>query len=214
MTIDHECLGRLEQWTQSTEIQILAISNPDFDVDELDSPVSLLAAKFIELAADSNMPVISYFAELRRRQKLREKNTMHRQGLIELLYGILRQMAELVPPEFKCDKVLSKIRFHQLDGTADTWDDATALFRDIRELLPGRIFCVIDGFQWLDDKSTAKDLVEFVEILRQSRLKVLFTTNGHSRCLLGYLLQSELLILDRAWNKTSRLEFDEISMEL
>jgi hypothetical protein len=144
MTIDHECLCRLEQWTQSTEIRILAISSP----------------------------------------------------------------------EFECTKVLSQVRFHQLDGTADTWDDATALFRDIRELLPGRIFCVIDGFQWLDDKSTAKHLVEFVEILRQSRLKVLFTTNGHSRCLFGSLSQSELLILDRAWNKSSRLEFDEISMEL
>jgi hypothetical protein len=144
MTIDHECLGRLEQWTQSTEIQILAISGP----------------------------------------------------------------------EFECTKVFSQVRFHQLDGTADTWDDATALFRDIRELLPGRIFCVIDGFQWLDDKSTAKHLVEFVEILRQSRLKVLFTTNSHSRCLLGCLSQSELLILDRTWNKSSRLEFDEISMEL
>ncbi|KAJ4290404.1 hypothetical protein N0V90_010620 [Kalmusia sp. IMI 367209] len=196
-TVPPEAIANLAEWTKElTSTPVLCVSSHEFSGDELNSPTTLLAAKFIDFASVSHVPVASYFCELRRKEKLYGDNSPETQGLISLGYSLLRQMIELVPMEFESSKDFSKDRFEELDGTLRTWSSFKELFRDTQSVLLTRLYCVIDGLQWLDDSGTSRYLAEFVEILRHEKLKVLFTTSGPSRCLLECLSRDELVLLE------------------
>lgn len=209
-----EALAFLAEWTKSADIGIAAISGPDYEGDELEDPMPMLAAQFIDFAVRSNVPVVSYFCELRRARTKKLQDTKEMQGLIQLTYGIIRQLVEMMLPEFECDKDLSKRRFDRLDGSPRTWSEAVAVLQDLQELLPGKTFFVIDGLQWLDDSSTSEHLRHLVDSLRSDKLKVLFTTSGRSRCLLDRLSREEMLILDTPMrrNLSSSWDFEETEL--
>jgi hypothetical protein len=194
ISINPEGLMHIVEWAKSRESPMLGIMGPYFDGDEFENPMALLAARFIQFAAD--VPIISHFCELRRNEHLRKGNTMEMQGLIELVYSLIRQLIEVVPLEFECNMDFSAARFDRLDGAASTWSDAVTLFSDLERTLPGKVFCVIDGLQWLDDRSMASYLSDLVELLRGKKLQVLFTTAGQSRCLIDSLEHHELVVLD------------------
>ncbi|KAF2464831.1 uncharacterized protein BDR25DRAFT_271045 [Lindgomyces ingoldianus] len=216
--VDPEAVSCLAEWTrQLSSFPILSIASRDFSSrDELENPMTILAAKFIDFAAASNIPLVSYFCELKRGERLQMGNTLEMQGLMSLFYGILRQMIELAPPEFKSSKDFSKERFEKLDGSVHSWDHLTSVFRDVQDILPGKLFCVIDGLQWLDDASTSSFLAQFVEMLRRDNFKVLITTTGQSQCLLDCLTREELLILERPRGEKagSLWKFEEGVLEL
>lgn len=192
-----EALAYLTEWTKSVDAHILCVAGPGFEGDELENPMSKLAAKFIDFATSANIPVVSYFCEIKRGKERRGTNSRELQGLIELTYAMIRQMVEIVLPEFQCLKDFSDARFAKLDGTAECWNETMVLLEDLREIVPGKVFCVIDGFQWLDDRNISEYLLQFVETLRSDNLKVLFTTAGQSRCLLNHLSRAELLAFDK-----------------
>lgn len=192
--ISPDTASRLGIWTEAPAPQVLWLSGPYTQADTFDNPMSTLAAKIISLAARNGLPLVTYFCELRRREPLRPGNsTKESQAMITLLYAIVRQVVELLPPLFEADVDLSKTRFHQLDGTIRSWEHALSMFRDLLSLIPRTAVCIIDGIQWLDDRSTKTNLKELVQVLRSEKLKVLFTTAGSSRCLLAELSSSESL---------------------
>lgn len=202
-----EAISALAEWTNGmTTRRILCISSNDSPGDEYNSPESFLAAKFVEFASSSKVPVISYFCELRRGEDLHEDNTPEVQGVISLAYSLLRQMIELVPMEFESSSDFSRETFEELDGTLLTWAAFKSLFRDVQSILPGKLYCVVDGVQWFDDSSTLMCMEELVDLLRHDSLKVLFTTSGMSRQLLGSLQRDEILLLEgRSANDSSSL---------
>jgi hypothetical protein len=193
--VEPQALAYVAAWTQSENAQILCVAGPLFEGYELESPMTMLAAKFIDFASTSKVPTISYFCELRRREELIDDNDKETQGFLQMVYGLIRQMIELTLPEMQIDKDLCLSRFSRLDGTADSWEDAMSIFTDIRDLLPGKVFCVIDGLQWLDNRRTSNFLTQFVDLLREGNMKVLLATIGESRSLLRVLAKSELLLL-------------------
>lgn len=188
--------SRLGIWTEAAAPQMLWLSGPYTQTDTFDNPMSTLAAKIISLAARNGLSLVTYLCELRRREPLRPGNsTKESQSMITLLYAIVRQVVELLPPLFETDADLSKTRFHQLDGTIRSWEHALRMLRDLLRLMPQTAICIIDGIQWLDDRSTKTNLKELVQVLRSEKLKVLFTTAGSSRCLIAELSSSESLEL-------------------
>ncbi len=185
--VNPETLDRLAKWAKqagsSGSSSTLWLEGPAMEVDDFENPITMLAAKFADLAAGSGVLVLSYFCELSRREKLRPGNTSESQAMIALLYSLLRQMVETVLPRFESAADLSDGRFRSLDGTVATWEKAMSIFGDLVPLVPDSVLCVVDGFQWLGDRSTDTYLGEFVRALRREKLKILFTTTGRSACL-------------------------------
>lgn len=182
--LNQEALVGLSEWAESGAQPALWLSGPNIDADDLDNPISVLAARIIDLAARSQVPVISYFCELRRNERLRAGNpTIEVQALLSLVYALTRQLVELLLPQFDAAVDLSETRFSRLDGTAASWAEAVAVFRDLIRLSSDRVLCVIDGFHWLDDRSTDVYLGKFLGLLREGKLRVVLTTTGRSACL-------------------------------
>lgn len=186
--VSPEALFRLSSWSSastSSPSGVLWLEGPPIEADDFENPLTSVAAKFIDLADRSGVPVISYFCQLSRHERLRRGNkTREVQVLVATLYALLRQMVELLLPQFEADVDLSKSRFQCLDGTVDSWDDALAVFRDLLGLMvDGGVLCVLDGLHWLDDRSTDTYLEKLIDALRGDRLRVLFTTTGRSACL-------------------------------
>ena len=83
-----------------------------------------------------------------------------------------------------------------------------AMLGELLDLSPPRLFCVIDNFQEMDDKSTKwmllKTLRGHTEIASTANtwqdrvLKILFTTAGSPRCLLTHLSNDELVFAEKS----------------
>lgn len=215
ITIDPHIVAPVSAWTQSVGTQILTIAGPVFEGYELENPMTMFAAKFIAFATASKVPTISYFCELRRHEELIGDNTKEMQGLLQMVYALMRQMIELVLPEVNTTANLRLERFTQLDATVETWDEALAIFSDVQSLLPGTVFCVVDGVQWLDSRRVNKYVAQFIEVLRCGKLKLLFTSAGQVRCFSQALRRSELLVLeDTARQSRGMWVFEEAQFAL
>lgn len=210
-----EAVSALAEWTRDpTPNRFLYIASNDFLGDEY-SPESMLASKFVEFASASNIRVMSHFCELRRGEKLCGGNTAEAQGTVSLAYSLLRQMIEILPLEFEAMSDLSRGRFEELDGTLLTWTAFKSLFRDVQSALTGKVYCVIDGMQWLGDDSTSVYIAELVAILRCDDLKVLFTTSGISRYVMGTLERDEMVLVGgRSADSSSWWQLEEGMREL
>lgn len=178
---DSETVSQLTDWTSTPERLIFNITGPYFEGDESENPMSMLAAKLVELAVRSKVPVVSYFCDLVRRKDLRVGNTQEVQSLVSIIYSLIRQLLELVAPILETNEDFGADRFQKLDGTLESLDDALVLLHDVRLLLPGKVLCVIDGVQWTDTRLTAKHMKSFINILRKGKMKVLLITSGDSR---------------------------------
>lgn len=189
-------LQRLSDWTAGTAPSIFWIDGPPLEADDLDNSVTLLAATFINMAAQSSLPILSYFCQLRRGEQTRESETRESQATISLLYALVRQMIELLLPVFETDVDLSQQRFSRLDGSSNSWPEALKLFAELVGLMPDKVFCVIDGMHWLDDRRNEGLLADLVRTLRESRFRVLITTSGRSPCLRQAVADEEALALE------------------
>jgi hypothetical protein len=209
-------VSALAEWTKDLTVKrLLYIASNEFSGDEYSSAETVLASKFTEFASASNFPVMSYFCELRRGEKLRGENSSEVQGILSLTYSLLRQMIELLPLEFETSGDLCKERFEELDGTLATWTALKSLFLDVQSVLLGKVYCIIDGMQWLGDSSTSVCMAELVGMLRHKHLKVLFTSSGLSRCLLDSLERDELVLLEgRSADSSSLWQLNEGMREL
>lgn len=197
VAIDAECISRLAEWSQGAAAPIFWLNGLTLEGDDLENPITMLAARFIEMVVGAHLSVISYFCSiLTVAQDGSRSSTPEEQGSVALLYALIRQMIELLLPRFDTSVNMSEERLSQLDGTMRSWKEALALFKDLVCLVGESretVFCVIDGLHWLDDKSTSESLALLVETLRyNSKLRVLFTTSGRSSCLLDDIDRDEM----------------------
>ena len=132
-------------------------------------------------------------------------------GLICLTYALIRQLIEILPSATHYTEDLAAQHFAPLDGSADSYKDALTVLGKLLDLSPPILFCVIDAFEVLDDRSTTAHMTALVQTLRGHKtysgplskgsdrvLKTLFTTAGRSRSLLTALNDDELVFAERA----------------
>ncbi|KAI7772941.1 hypothetical protein LA080_012971 [Diaporthe eres] len=183
LPFEPEVISRLQEWSQGTRSFLLWIGGPFVEGPDSSNPLTLLASKVIELTDENHLSVISYFCHIRRTDGIASRET---QSLVALLYALIRQLIELLPPRFDSDTDLSQGRFSRLSGTLDSWEEALNVFEDVLELVPGpTVFCIIDGLHVLDYRSIQRPLTLLLARLRKGghKLRVLFTTSGRSYCL-------------------------------
>lgn len=182
-------MSRLESWSQGLGPSLLWLEGPVLELDELENPFTGIAAKIIHLIENHHLPVISYFCELSR--KIQGDITQEETATISLLYALMRQVIEALPPYLEITVDLSEERLTSLDGTLKTWSKAVEFFRDLLNVSSGIVFCVIDGVHWLDSSSTDTLLADLLDLMRNEHLRVLLTTSGRSGCLNDSLRREE-----------------------
>ena len=207
--MDWQVVSALEEWTTSGS-QILCIIGPDQIVE---MPLTTMAAtQWVTSANQANIPAISYFCELPRpRTKLPLGMTAEMSGLISLTYALIRQLKELLPSFASYTEDLGVRKFAKLDGSIESYDEAIAVLGELLDLSPPMLFCVIDAFEALDDRSTTKHMTTLFNTLRGHKiykspvsqlshrvLKILLTTAERSRNLLTDLRDDELIFAERA----------------
>ncbi|KAK2025668.1 hypothetical protein LX32DRAFT_50475 [Colletotrichum zoysiae] len=192
--VSPEVLRNISEWAKAPALNLLWLDSEPMQCDDFDNPITMVAAKVISLAEQSRTPVMSHFCELRRGQELRLGNgSKEEQSLVGLVYSLIRQLVELLPPVFEASSNFSAEKFDSLDGTIQCLHAALSTLTDLAGLMPGPVFCIIDGFHWLNDRSTDNCLSEFVRVLRGGPLKVLLSTTGRSVVLRTEIPRSETL---------------------
>ncbi|KAF2104081.1 hypothetical protein NA57DRAFT_70292 [Rhizodiscina lignyota] len=214
---DNEIVSTLKDWTTDASGAILCISGPN----EVARPssTSLLASQYAAYAEQAGVPVISHFCSLPRKSS-QSSITLEMISLASLLCSLIRQLVELLPLELPPNSPrLDSDRFARLNGTVESLSDAMSLLQDLISVAPPLLLFIIDGIQWLDDKTTEKHIRALVSLLRKcssptagqsslvntappstQTIKVLFTTSGKSRALIPILERHELLLADRISN--------------
>ncbi|KAF8846683.1 hypothetical protein BDZ45DRAFT_608575, partial [Acephala macrosclerotiorum] len=205
ISLDTTAASRLKDWTTSTAPDSRLISIAGRRPKGLEPPpMSVLASMCVEFAAAANLPVISYFISLPPSGELRESNSREVQALISLTYALIRQLIEQLPTQFSSSFDFSQGRLSILDGTPKTWTEVIELMKDLVQVVPKPLFCILDGFQVLDDWSTEALVEDLVKVLggeggncaEGETLKVLVTTTGRSRALVRLLKTKDLLLAD------------------
>nr|XP_036574813.1 phytanoyl- dioxygenase family protein [Colletotrichum truncatum]KAF6781287.1 phytanoyl- dioxygenase family protein [Colletotrichum truncatum] len=195
--IQPEAYRYISDWVSASAPKILWIEGEPLEADDLDNPVTMMAARIAGIAEKTKVPVISYFCELRRGEKLRPGNdSKETQAMLSLVYALIRQLIELLPPVLETSADLTESRFQSLDGSLATWSSATSILAELIALMPGPVFCIIDAFHWLNDRSTGNYLSDLLRVLRGNNMKVLLFTTGRSVALRDELLRSETFSLD------------------
>lgn len=192
-----ESFREISDWARTPAPNLLWLEGPPVEGDDVENTVTMMAATVIALAEKTKLPVISYFCELRRGEKLRDGNdTMEAQAMLSLIYALIRQLIELLPPLLDTSIDLSERRFKALDGSLGTWSQATSILADLGGLMPGPVLCIIDGLHWLTDRGTDNYLSDLLKILRGDKWKVLLFTTGRSVVLQDELSRSEISTID------------------
>ncbi|KAF3801311.1 hypothetical protein GCG54_00005467 [Colletotrichum gloeosporioides] len=214
LMVPPESFREISDWASTAAPNLLWLEGPPLEGDDFENPVTMMAATVIALAEKTKLPVISYFCELRRGEKLRDGNdTMEAQAMLSLVYALIRQLIELLLPSLETSVDISEGRFKALDGCLGTWSQATSILADLGELMPGPVLCIIDGLHWLTDRGTDSYLSDLLKILHGDKWKVLLFTTGRSVVLQLELSSSEASTIDvRSFGRgvaLDRQDFDE-----
>lgn len=196
MPFEPEIISSIADWSKGQAAPILRIDGPVMNCEEERNPLTMLAAQLIDLTTRSHLHVISYFCELSHTVKVTEREM---QATVALVYSLVRQLIELLPPEFEASTDFSEARFRHLDGTLESCGEATRMFKDLLDIVPvATVYCIIDGLQLMDGKRVEGPLRGFLRQLRDKdgKLRVLFTTSGRSSCLSKELKAEETLVID------------------
>ena len=200
-------IAALQDWTTGMNSRSLCVVGPS----QRSGPsfTSMIAAKYVESAAEARIPVVSVFCEVHYR-KLPDGSKPEIEALISMTYGLIRQLIGFLPATIEAKPDFGSQRFKELDGSMDTWAEALTIMNDLLDLAPPTLFCVIDGFDRLDEESTERALSDLYKVLcgrvladRETSgsprvLKVLFTTAGRSSCLLAHLKDDQVVFAEQS----------------
>ncbi|KAL4749294.1 hypothetical protein BDW72DRAFT_195018 [Aspergillus terricola var. indicus] len=215
--VEEDVLEALKQWSTDTYPQILTLGSV------LDSarasPIALVSACYTSLARNAKSPVIAYSCSVPSTAK--DGMTLFQQGLIALVYSLLRQLLEYLPPVVNGSSThtVKAENFALLDGTLASWQEVLSLVDTLLYYAPPLLLCVVDGLDRLQDQSTdqyIRSLVRiFVSHTRQSTdstlgqqnvlLKVLFTVTGQLAPLVETLSENPLTLNDSSATERSTL---------
>ena len=200
-------IAALQDWTTGMDSRSLCVVGPG----QISGPsfTSMIAAKYVESAAEARIPVVSVFCEVHH-GKTPDGSKPEVEALISMTYGLIRQLIGLLPPTIEAKPDFGAQRFKELDGSMDTWAEALMIMKDLLDLAPPTLLCVIDSFDRLEEKSTERALSDLCKALcgrvladRETSgsprvLKVLFTTAGRSNCLLDHLEDDQVVFAEQS----------------
>ena len=199
-------LARLRDWISSEESEILWVAGPEHYC--YPSKMSAVAATMVALFTEEKPTAVFHFCDLPLPWTVQGGESREEIGLMSMVYSMIQQLIDHVPPRFDSSKDLGLKRFTPLDGNVSTLDGALELLRDLIPLCLPYLVIIIDGIEQLDDWKGQHGCKEFVKTLRQCKplkprddepqrvYKVLFTTAGKRGALMETLDSKEILLQD------------------
>lgn len=181
---EHAIVKALQHWTTSTESERLWIIGVP---SSYPTPTTSIAASVANAASELGVPFTCFYYPTMHTNE----DTTDEKGIISLLYTLIRQIIDFVPPTVNSTQ-LSAARFKALDGTLQTWNEALRVLSDILIIAPPLLLIIIDGLERLDFAECGEHyLLELLGLLQKrsetcnsdgsgNALKLLFTTAG--RC--------------------------------
>ncbi|KAL4983480.1 hypothetical protein BDW68DRAFT_181583 [Aspergillus falconensis] len=213
--IEEDVLEALKQWSTETYSQILAVGSVPDSTDA--SPFALISACYANLARNAKCPVIACSCSVP--PTAMDGMTLFQQGLIALVYSLIRQLLEYLPPVVNGSSAhtVKAENFAHLDGTLASWQEVLSLIDALLYYAPPLLICVVDGLDRLQDPSTdeyVRSLVRvFLSHIRQSfdsalgrqnvLLKILFTVTGRLESLVETLSENPLTLAESSGTELS-----------
>jgi hypothetical protein len=174
-----EIVTRLQAWISGATSQTLWI----IGLTSFPAETTNAASYIVTIATKGNIPCVSYFCRFEKSEFLKreDSNGVKVDGLISLLYSLIRQLIMLAPPTLE-EPYDCYTGLPLLDGSEKSIPQALDLIKILLTQVPRLLLCVIDGLQMLDQGSTTSYIRQLVDILQANEdgrvRKVLFTTSG------------------------------------
>jgi hypothetical protein len=184
---EHAIVKALQHWTTSTESERLWIIGAPA---KYPAPTTSIAASVANAASELGVPFACFCYPVMHQ----DENTTDEKGVISLLYTLIRQIIDLIPPSLD-DPQLNEARFAALDGTLKTWREALSILSDILRIAPPLLLIIVDGIEQLDFAECGEHyLLELLRLLQTksetsandgsgNAIKLLFTTAGNCAAL-------------------------------
>ncbi|KAF7502672.1 hypothetical protein GJ744_005285 [Endocarpon pusillum] len=176
-----EIFNPIQKWIKATDSRMLWVEGAANFAPVSD--ISIAAAHIQALVRQSEIPCIAFFCKIRHRDPAKDDPLRTRQsdGLVALLYSLIRQLVSLAPSTIQDEKQFRSL-FPLLDGKIGSVPIAMDMIKGLLDIAPKFLVCFIDGIQLLDHKDTNAYVEELIGILRiqdlKRAVKVLFTTSG------------------------------------
>ncbi|KAL6238660.1 hypothetical protein BDW75DRAFT_5045 [Aspergillus navahoensis] len=213
--VEEDVLEALKRWSTDTYSQILAVGSVPDSTGA--SPFALISACYANLARNAKSPVIAHSCSLPLTTE--DGMTLFQQGLIALVYSLIRQLLEYLPPVVNGSSThtVKAENFAHLDGTLASWQEVLSLIDTLLYYAPPLLICVVDGLDRLQDPSTDKYIRSLVRVFmhhtqqsfdstsgRQNvLLKILFTVTGRLEPLLETLSENSLTLTESCGTERS-----------
>ncbi|KAK8102067.1 hypothetical protein PG984_015213 [Apiospora sp. TS-2023a] len=184
--IPQELSTRIQSWIQNKGSQLLWIEGPV--VTDSGSGLSLTALRIYEITMQTEIPCVSFFCKRKYSFKLANSTTSGA-TLLALLYTVIDQLINLLPPTFESTY---KLDLDNLDTEGkETNAAASSALEVIEQLLPHApptATFILDGLELVNKATDIPHLTRLIELLKGAGgddkvFKVLLTTNGNSRAL-------------------------------
>jgi hypothetical protein len=209
--------GRIKSWIMATESQILYTAGTDpFGEDR---QTSNAASYYAHAARKAGIPVCSYSCSLEGMDPppYRTRETIE---LVAMVYSLIRQLIELLPPTAPMNTAWHDDRWTELEGTLDTFPQALQILEALLHSTGQAIIVIIiDRIDLLDDlsyRSSEKWLKCLVELLlcqtsteQGTILKIWFVSSGSSSVLFEALDVNQIAISSPPRRKAGRAIFDD-----
>lgn len=195
----------IQEWSMSDESQLLWIAGPS--EHRYPTIMSRIAAGIVSSTIASHIPVCYFFCDVVEHEGHASGMSREEACLMALLYALVRQLIELLPPQLETPIDLTPSRFAPLNGTVTSLAPALSVLVDLLSLTPPLLLLIIDGLDWLDDSPATASLRDILDALRrherwtqshpqpESRVfKALFTTAGLSHVLANKLRDQEMVV--------------------
>lgn len=180
MVIPGEVVTDIQEWITSPGSNLLWVEGPAFG--EFGGALSCIGLRVSDAAKGLDLPCISFFAKMRynfQAQGVERHDTV----LVAMLYSLIKQLAEVVPPTFDEDSGLTVQDFENIDGTRQSVPHALRILEILLSASPHGLICVVSAFELIDCRENLEPLVQMIQCFQtqppEKRVQTLIITQGN-----------------------------------
>ncbi|KAB5582346.1 hypothetical protein GE09DRAFT_1049375 [Coniochaeta sp. 2T2.1] len=181
--IPQDAFSRIQGWLRVQTSALLCVEG----VPRPHSDLSPIALQVQFMMAAAQIPNVSFFTK--RRYSNYDLNyypglSQSQAGLVTLLYSIVYQLIEVLPPDVVTDHDFEST-ISKLSGSMESLDAAVEIIRVLLAAAPASLTIILDCIESFDWKGARPYLRKVIHMLREQGLKkvikVLLTTHGFPR---------------------------------